>query len=119
MSNWVLNAMMFVLLSTDAFAAAGTGAASADQPAVAQGEVKIAQADTSMTEGEVRKVDRDNKTITLKHGEIKNLKMSAMTMVFKVKDPVMLDQVKQGDKVRFSAEQVSGTMVVTKIEPAK
>lgn len=81
--------------------------------------VLVAQADTTMTDGEVRKVDKDASKITLKHGEIKNLGMPPMTMVFQVKDPALLDKVKQGDKVRFHVEQESGAMVVTSIEPAK
>lgn len=81
--------------------------------------VILAQADMTMTDGEVRKVDKENKKITLKHGEIKNLSMPGMTMIFQVKEPAMLDQVKVGDKVRFHAEQVNGAVVVTGIEPAK
>ena len=54
--------------------------------------------------------------ITLKHGEIKNLGMGAMTMVFQVKDPAFLDKVKAGDKVRFTADQVKGAFVVMSIE---
>ena len=42
-----------------------------------------------------------------------------MTMVFQVKDPAMLDQVKAGDKIRFSAEKLGGAYTVTKIEAAK
>jgi Cu/Ag efflux protein CusF len=42
-----------------------------------------------------------------------------MTMVFRVKDAAMLDAVKQGDKVKFAAENVGGQIVVTKIEPAQ
>ena len=72
-----------------------------------------------MTEGEVRKVDMDNKKLTLKHGEIKNLEMPGMTMVFQVKDPAMLDKVKAGDKVRFTAEKVNGAYTVTAIEAAR
>ena len=72
-----------------------------------------------MTEGEIRKVDKDNKKITIKHGEIKNLDMPGMTMVFQVKDPAMLDKVKTGDKVRFKAEKANGAMVVTDIQLAK
>ena len=37
----------------------------------------------AMTEGEIRKVDMDNKKLTIKHGEIKNLDMPGMTMVFR------------------------------------
>jgi Cu(I)/Ag(I) efflux system protein CusF len=73
----------------------------------------------AMTDGEVRKVDKENKKITLKHGEIKNLDMPGMTMVFQVKDPALLDRVKQGDKVMFKAEKANGALVVTEIHPAK
>ena len=73
----------------------------------------------AMTDGEVRKVDLENKKLTLKHGEIKNLEMPGMTMVFQVKDPAMLDKVKPGDKVRFHAERVGGAIVLTEIETVK
>ena len=74
---------------------------------------------TAMTDGEVRKVDKDAAKITLKHGPIKNLDMPPMTMVFQVKDRAFLDKVKAGDKVRFAAEEKSGAYVVTAIEAAK
>ena len=57
--------------------------------------------------------------ITLKHGEIKSLEMPGMTMVFQVKDATMLDTVKVGDKVRFTAEKAGGSLVVTTIEMAR
>ncbi len=72
-----------------------------------------------MTSAEVRKVDKEAKKITLKHGEIKNLDMPPMTMVFKVKDAAVLDKVQAGDKVMFSAEKVDGVYTVTLIEAAK
>jgi Cu(I)/Ag(I) efflux system protein CusF len=72
-----------------------------------------------MADGEVRKVDKDNNKITLRHGEIKSLDMPGMTMVFRVKDPALLDKVKVGDKVRFAAEQTDGALFVTAIEPAR
>ena len=72
-----------------------------------------------MADGEVRKVDKENKKITLKHGVIKNLDMPGMTMVFQVKDAAMLDSVKAGDKIKFKAEQTGSAIVVTEIQPAK
>ena len=72
-----------------------------------------------MTDGEVRKVDKQAGKITLKHGEIKNLEMPGMTMVFQVKDPAMLDAVKPGDKVKFRAEKLGSSIVVTEIAPSK
>lgn len=73
-----------------------------------------AQAATGeMTDGEVRKVDRDSGKLTLKHGDIKSLDMPPMTMVFRVKDPKWLDGLAVGDKVKFSAAQENGQYVVT------
>jgi Cu/Ag efflux protein CusF len=77
----------------------------------------LAQAD-AMSEGEVRKVDKDAKKITIKHGEIKNLAMPPMTMVFQVKDPALLDQLKPGDKVRFEATDSGGALVIVRLERA-
>jgi len=79
--------------------------------------VPVATAD--MAEGEIRKVDMDNKKITIKHGEIKNLDMPGMTMVFQVKDAAMLYTIKAGDKIRFKAEKAGGAIVVTDIQQVK
>jgi Cu/Ag efflux protein CusF len=73
----------------------------------------------AMSQGEIKKVDKDGGKLTIKHGELKNLGMPGMTMVFKVQDPAMLDKVKQGDKVRFVAEKVGGALTVTAIEAVK
>ena len=77
------------------------------------------QAGTATSEGEIRKVDKNAGKLTIKHGELKNLSMPGMTMVFKVRDPAMLDQVKQGDKVHFAADKANGALTVTAIEVAK
>lgn len=69
--------------------------------------------------GEVRRVDKAAGKITLRHGPIRNLDMPAMTMVFQVSDPALLDTVRTGDKVRFVAAQKSGAYFVTHIEPAR
>ena len=68
-----------------------------------------------MTDAEVRKVDKAAKKITLKHEAIKSLDMPAMTMVFQVRDADLLNKVKPGDKVQFSADNVAGAFVVTAI----
>ena len=85
----------------------------------AQSSPKTAESAASMTEGEVRKVDKEQGKITLKHGEIKNLGMPGMTMIFRVQDKAMLDQVKEGDKVRFTADNIDNQLTVTKIEAAR
>ena len=83
------------------------------------GSAAFAYAQAPTTEGEVRKVDTAQRKITLKHGEIKNLDMPPMSMVFAVKDPALLGKVKVGDKVRFAADKIDGTYTVTAIEVAR
>lgn len=89
--------------------AALVAAASASAPsiALAQGE---------MTEGEVRKIDAAQGKITLRHGPIKKFDMDSMTMVFRVKDPGLLEGLKPGDKVRFEADRVEGRITIVRIE---
>jgi len=70
--------------------------------------------------GEVQKIDDATGKVTLKHGAAKSLGMDApMTMVYRVKDPAMLQQVKVGDKVEFEAEEAAAGYTVTKIQKAK
>ncbi|MDO8420303.1 MAG: copper-binding protein [Rubrivivax sp.] len=73
---------------------------------------------TGMTDGEIRKVDKGARKLTIKHGEIKNLDMPPMTMVFQVKDGAMLDKLKVGDRILFAVEQATAGLVVTDIRPA-
>ncbi len=72
-----------------------------------------------LADGEIRRVDKDAKKITIKHGPMPSLEMPPMTMVFQVKDPAMLEQVKAGDKVKFEAQKLGGAFTVTRIEAAK
>ncbi len=87
--------------------------------AAAKSEDKSAAAKPEMVAAEVKKVDKDAKKITLKHGEIKSLDMTPMTMVFQVKDVKLIENIKAGDKVKFSAEQTKSGYAVTSIEVAK
>lgn len=73
----------------------------------------------SLAEGQIKKVDREQGKLTIKHGPLENLGMPPMTMVFRVKDPAMLDRVAPGDNVRFLAERVNGAITVTRMESAK
>lgn len=81
--------------------------------------VQLTNRSAEMAEGLIRKIDRENRRVTIKHGEIKNLEMPGMTMVFQVKDPALLDNLKNGDKVQFRAEKEGGMFVVTEIQPGK
>ncbi len=72
-----------------------------------------------MTDGVIQNVDKPRGVVTLKHGDIVNMGMPAMTMAFNVADKKMLDNVKTGDKVRFHVETVKGAPTVTRIEASK
>jgi Cu/Ag efflux protein CusF len=70
----------------------------------------------ALSEGEVKKVDKDTGKLTMKHGPLNNLDMPPMTMAFKVREPAMLDRVKAGDQVRFRVERLNGGLIVTRLE---
>ena len=71
---------------------------------------------TALTDGEVRKIDKSASKLTIKHGPLTNLDMPPMTMVFRVKDPTLLDKIKEGDKIKFSADRVDGALTVTEVQ---
>ena len=84
-----------------------------------QAEAASADSTALLAPGEVKKVDKDAGKVTIKHGPLENLGMPAMTMVFRVKDPAMLDQLKAGDKINFLAEKRNGALTVMRFEAAK
>jgi len=71
-----------------------------------------------LSEGEITRWDPRTLRLTLKHGEIKNLEMPPMTMVFRVAEASVVGDLKLGDKVRFRAEQANGAYHVKRIEKA-
>lgn len=73
-------------------------------------------ASDAISTGEVKKVDKGAGRMTIQHGPLKNPGMDAMTMVFRVKDPSMLEQVNAADKIRFIAEEPNGKLTVTMLE---
>lgn len=73
----------------------------------------------SLTEGEIKRINKETGKLTIKHGPIVNLDMPAMTMVFQAADPAMLDQVQAGDQVRFAVEKVDGKYTVMRLESAR
>lgn len=85
----------------------------------AQSASRAPESSAQVAEGEIRKVDKDAKKITIKHGPLDKFEMPAMTMVFQVQDAALLETVKTGDKVKFEAEKIGGAFTVTKIEPVQ
>lgn len=72
-----------------------------------------------LSEGEITRWDPRTLKLSLRHGEIKNLGMPPMSMVFRVPDAGVVGSFKPGDKVRFRAEEVNGTNTVTRLEAAQ
>ncbi len=68
------------------------------------------------TKGEVTKVDAEQKKVTIKHEELKNLEMPAMTMVFNVADDAMLEKAQVGKNVEFVAERVKGKITIVELK---
>lgn len=64
--------------------------------------------------GEVRRIDAAAGKITLKHGTIEGLDLPGMTLVYVI-DPILLVDIKPGDKVKFTAERRNNEYVVIKI----
>jgi Cu(I)/Ag(I) efflux system protein CusF len=77
-----------------------------------------AAAEAPLIEGLVKKVDKGAGKVTVSHGPLPN-GMPAMTMVFRVKEVAWFDQMKEGDKIRFKADQVNGAMTLVRFEPVK
>lgn len=78
-----------------------------------KGTVNVTQ---NWAQGEVRRIDRDNGKISLRHGTIPNLKMPPMTMVFTAKDKDMLNALELGDSVRFVVAYEAGKYLITQIQ---
>jgi Cu/Ag efflux protein CusF len=82
--------------------------------------VAAATAQDAAINGEIKKIDESAGKVTLKHGPASTLGMDEpMTMVYRVKDPAMLKQVKVGDKVKFEADVSADGIVVTKLQKSK
>ena len=104
--------LAFVALAAVFGANAQTGQASGSDHATHH----PATSATPRNDGEVRKIDKEQGKVTLRHGPLQALDMPAMTMVFKAADPKLLDGLKEGDKVKFDAEKVNGAFTVTAIQ---
>ncbi|WP_176695209.1 MULTISPECIES: copper-binding protein [Paracoccus] len=74
-----------------------------------------ALADTHITNGTVTKIDTQWSKVTVDHEELKNLDMPAMKMVFQVAEPEMLDDLSEGQSIRFAADRVKGKLTITEI----
>ena len=94
----------------------------ASEPAVtappAQAMPAEAAAADDLSTGEITRWDPRTLKLSLRHGEIKNLGMPPMSMVFRVPDAAVVGSLQPGDKVRFKAERMNGAYTVTRVEAA-
>lgn len=87
---------------------AQTGAATNDRSATVQTRADL-------TAGEVRRVDKATGRVTIRHERIVNLNMPPMTMVFRVRNPNLLNTLRPGDRILFRAEENNGALTLTEI----
>lgn len=107
------------LILTSAAFVFPAAASAADEHAHHVKPASAKAADVIWADGTIKKVDRKGGLVTIAHGPLENLGMSAMTMSFGVKDPAWLGKLKAGERIRFVADYVDGAMVVTRYEPAR
>lgn len=116
-ASWLRHAASYAALGL----AIAWGSATA-QPAHAEhnqhGAAPQAQASAALSEGVLTRRDARTGKITLRHGEIANLGMPPMTMVFTLQDPAQGSALQPGDRVRFHAEDRNGALIITHIEAA-
>ncbi len=112
---------IIVAMAAATLAAAPTALAQSDHASHHETDNQtVAQsAQTALTDGVVRKVDKEAGKLTIAHGPIESLGMPKMTMAYRVKDPAMLAGLKAGDKIRFAVDKIDGEFAVIKLEAAK
>jgi Cu/Ag efflux protein CusF len=103
-----------IVLAAGVATPAGAPASTPPAGALAQ----AGDATVPLTAAEVRRIDRANARITLRHEEMRHLDMPPMTMVFTVADVGLLEGLSPGMAVRVRVERRDGALVVTRIEPA-
>lgn len=94
------------------------GMAGMDQSNMAQGNHgdHTPQQDTKgYTNGQVKKVNAEMGQLTIRHEEIKSLDMPPMTMVYIAKNKSMLQGIKPGDQIKFTAISNGGKLYLTNL----
>ena len=106
-------AAAFIALAATGFSAPGIAATDHDGHGAMHAP---SVAETPLTEGLVKKVDKAAGKVTISHGPLVNLGMPGMTMAFRVKEAAWLDKMKEGQKIRFAADEVNGALIVVRFE---
>ncbi len=119
----MLALLLAALACTGAGAQVSGGAGhGAHTPPLTQGEPVIRPGTVSdWADGEIRRIDRENGRLTIRHGDIPSLDMPPMSMVFGVRERSWIDALKPGDRIRFKAtvDQGSNKFTVVELEPVR
>jgi len=118
MQHTLKNILFFLLLASSAAFADGQPGQALNHEAMKKMDMAQMKA-MPLVDGVVEKVDQKGGKITLQHGEIASVKMPAMTMGYRVKQPQQLESIQPGGKVRFMMEKMGDDYIVTHIEPAR
>ena len=114
MKLWMVFLGLSVLIGV-----AGSGYTQAEVPANEHADHQHAQnaaKPNAFVNAEIRKIDLENRKITLRHEAIPQFGMEPMTMAFRVADSAMLEGWKVGDKLSFRLERVDGVLLVTALQ---
>lgn len=83
---------------------------------MAHGATAPAVAAAPMSDGEIKKVDRQARKVTVKHGPLASVNMPPMTMAFGVSNEALLEGINAGDKIQFVVEKRGPALVITRME---
>lgn len=81
--------------------------------------------DMVWTDGTVKRINSNIGKVTISHvrlaqlANLDNQDMPAMTLMFRVKDPAWLNQIKPGDRIRFVVERLDGALTITALQPGR
>jgi Cu(I)/Ag(I) efflux system periplasmic protein CusF len=112
--SWGLAAVMLILCSSP-----GAQTPTQTPKPVPGAAARPGAAAPQMAGGEVVAVYTKDQRVLLKHGPIESLGMGPMTMEFGVTHRKLLNGLKRGHQIRFTAEQRGDDYVITRIAPAR
>ena len=79
------------------------------------GDLLVADKLPTYTKGIIKRVTKSGK-VTVKHEELVDLGMPAMTMVFRAADDDMLETFSEGQEINFVADRVKGKLTIIKLK---
>ena len=81
---------------------------------------QMAAEDTGLdATGVIKTIRAEQGKVKIEHGPIDRLGMPAMTMMFKLANPKLLEGLEKGESVKFTVDNSAGGFVITAIESAE